>query len=393
MARWDSSQMFWLDDVRLLAALLPDGSRLDVFDYLSRDIMTASDGIRAAMRGATPTAIVASSPPVATNIDKSPQVELTVFDVNTGAERALGAVPGWQVMGDHYVVVSPNTESAAVVVRIPPGVLDPKSIFSPRQWERTLLAVVSLRDHEGVRWVDGLQPALVGDAGPAITWRNEESFAITGQSGFGKPLYLATVEEPSAKWHRLAELSGDRQGSDEGIEVFRDEQLGVSKIAWLRDGRTAIRVDHDNPTKEELRITWWAISAAGATRLTSDELTLVNDSDLPKGSKTVKLATSDTGRLYETDARGGETTVLPDLNPQLAEIAVPQSVNFEYKSANGETLHANLLLPHGYVKGKRYPTVVWVYAGNIYSADEKPPRRDVDNFLNLTLLTDMAMRC
>lgn len=385
--RWDTSQMLWLDNARLLALMLTDGSRLDVFDYLSRDITTQRDGIRTAMQGATPTAIVASSPPAAVNIDNFPHVELRTFDVNSGAERALGAVPGLQTMGNHYVIVSPRTRSAAVVIRIPPGALDPKSTFSPRQWERTLLAIVSLRDREDVRWVNGLEPALVDDGGPAMRWRSEESLAIVGQSGVGKPLYIATVAEPTAKWQRLAELNGDLQGSEDGVEIFHDEKLGISKLDWLKDGRIAMEVNHEDLTREDLRTTWWVLSGAGFTRLSSGDLDVLKDRDLQEASKAVHLETSDTGRLRESDVHGHETTLLPDLNPQLAEIAVPQLVNFEYKSASGDTLHANLLLPHGYIKGRRYPTVVWVYAGNTYSADEKPPRRDGDSFMELTLLT------
>jgi dipeptidyl aminopeptidase/acylaminoacyl peptidase len=164
--------------------------------------------------------------------------------------------------------------------------------------------------------------------------------------------------------------------------------MEILNIAWLSDGRVAVQVHHPRATDAGLRRSWWTVSGESAVRLTKGEEAPLQDSGLSESTEAVRLETSETGRLFERDAAGNkQTTIFQDLNRQLADIAAAQSMNFEYKSATGATLHANLLLPYGYVRGKHYPTVVWVYAGDIHTADEKPPGRDEDDFLNLALLT------
>jgi dipeptidyl aminopeptidase/acylaminoacyl peptidase len=383
-ARADEGQMVWLDDSHLIVALYPQGSRSPRFDVFSRSAMIASAGVSAAAGGTRATAVVASSPPDRVNIKNLPQAQLTVINTKGKAtSRVVGEVPVWQsIQGQRFIVISRNGDWAAVVTKIAPGAIDAREKMSPRQFGWAKLGIVSLRAYvRRVRWVEGLQPALVNGMSVTLSWQNgDTSFVIVGQQpGASKPLFVDAVDASSGTWHSIAALDENRLGSD--------EQMVVGNIAWLKDGRVAVRVVNPRETQDKARVTWWAVDGESATRLSAEEASSLDDSRQPGASDNLQLQTSEMGRLYETDSRGHETTIFPDLNPQLASIEAPKSTNFEYKGASGETLHATLLLPNGYVQGKRYPTVVWVYAGDIYSGNEKPPTRADNGFLNPMLLT------
>jgi dipeptidyl aminopeptidase/acylaminoacyl peptidase len=377
LSRENRNHMLWLDETHLLIVLLPAGSHSFLFDSGSGNELIASAGIRVAEEGAKATAIVASSPPHTSNTDDFPQAKLTIIDTKTGDSRALGDVPVW--ISSRRIIVSSNNEWAAVVATIPRGPINSESEISPRQFQWTKLGLASLAKHETrIRWVNGLQADQVD---PTIRWgMGDDSFAIVGrQPGNANSAYLAVVDVPSAEWRSIGVLDGHHLDADEGV--------GIQEIAWLRDGRTAVKADHKKTTPDGPDYAWWSVSGESATRLTKEEEASLQDDNSHSTIDLIKFETSKTGRLYEKDAAGRETTIFPDLNPQLREIEDPRSMNFEYKSAIGETLHANVLLPHSYVQGKRYPTVVWVYGGDVHSGDGKQPRiDDEDWFLDLLLL-------
>jgi dipeptidyl aminopeptidase/acylaminoacyl peptidase len=82
-----------------------------------------------------------------------------------------------------------------------------------------------------------------------------------------------------------------------------------------------------------------------------------------------KLAVfSDAGRtgsmLWSVSSEGAPTTLMT-LNTQLASIADPKRILFQYRGIDGDSLKGFVMLPSDYQEGKRYPTVVWVYAGSI----------------------------
>jgi acetyl esterase/lipase len=259
--------------------------------------------------------------------------------------------------------------------------MDPEPQMSIRQLESTKLGVVSLKDgNKGIHWVNGAERAVGYDV--VVSWQNgSSSFAILApQPGRGKSAYVAGVEASSAEWHSIAVLDEHRLSPD-GLPIE------VTNIGWLRDGTAAVRVVSPRARQNAPSDAWWAVSGESATPLTAEDEASLKEGTLPDPGATVKLRISDTDRLYETDVAGHDTTIFPNLNPQLAEIEAPRSTSFEYRSAGGETVHANVLLPHGYVEGKRYPIVVWLYGGDVHSGDEKPAQRDDGNFLNLMLLT------
>jgi len=57
-------------------------------------------------------------------------------------------------------------------------------------------------------------------------------------------------------------------------------------------------------------------------------------------------------------------------NVDIREITVSPTRRFKYTDASGRSLGADLVLPYGYTKGKRYPLVVWVYSGQMIPMPE-----------------------
>lgn len=65
---------------------------------------------------------------------------------------------------------------------------------------------------------------------------------------------------------------------------------------------------------------------------------------------------------YVTDHTFANPRRATDANPQQRSIAwTPGRRVLEYRGPDGDTLHASLFLPAGYVPGRRYPTIVHIY--------------------------------
>lgn len=92
-------------------------------------------------------------------------------------------------------------------------------------------------------------------------------------------------------------------------------------------------------------------------------------------SGVVAYVTPETGLSVLRGGREAPITLI-SLNRGMDSIAKPQYRPFEYQSMDGKMLRGALLLPHGYVSGKRYPLVVIVYGGsNAPSGDWANPYR------------------
>jgi dienelactone hydrolase len=366
--------VLWLDNTHLIAAILPEGAHPLAFD--DRNAHIPVDGMSSEARGLNSTAITASSPPRPRSM---PEAQLGVFDTRTGSFRTIAYVPVWLTQGKLYVVLSADKSWAAVVTEMPPDTVNPESPFAIDNLSWGRLGIASLtEDNREVRWIDSVRLAAYY---PAIRWeKNGSSFAIIArQRVIHGPTNLAVVDAPSAVLRTRAVLDSHRLEVDERL-ASKDPGWGIQDLAWLPNGKMAVKTDHQRITPEGPDYLWWTVSDQNATRLTTEEEALVKDEG-PSKRDAVKLETSETGRLYEKDAAGHETTIFPDLNPQLTKIAPAQSMNFEYKSATGETLHAHLVLPYGYVKGRHYPTVVSVYAGDVLSGNERAPGRGDESSL------------
>ncbi|HEX4439684.1 MAG TPA: prolyl oligopeptidase family serine peptidase [Thermoanaerobaculia bacterium] len=67
--------------------------------------------------------------------------------------------------------------------------------------------------------------------------------------------------------------------------------------------------------------------------------------------------------LWFLGVQGGEARRITRLNPAFEDYVLGESRLIEWRSTDGKPLRGALLLPAGYVEGRRYPLVVFVYGG------------------------------
>jgi len=107
----------------------------------------------------------------------------------------------------------------------------------------------------------------------------------------------------------------------------------------------------------------------------------------PTSAVAIFYATDRNGlHIWRTDVRTQKTVVLVTANDFLQNVAEGEYKPVEYTSLNGEKLKGWVLLPHGFVAGKRYPVIAWVYPGIIYG--DRSPNETIDDSgsLNLQIL-------
>lgn len=375
-----ANPVIWLNKRLIVTVSLAKGFHSHSFDAYSRAARTASSGITIAAQGLNSTAIVASDLPDFKNTREILHSYLAIIDTNTGVTTIAGEIPAWETAEARHVVLSPNDQQAAIVAALPPSHRD-QALPIDTQLRSTKLGVVSLRAKAGgVHWDREIEPSLGAGYTPVVSWKKDSTrFGVLGeQTGTEKPLYLAAVDAGSAMWLRVGAVN------DRHVNLYR-QSIQPIEVAWLPEGRLAVRVHNPTPERGAPPDSWWLVSDKGPIPLTPVEEALLKRKPGVDESDVVKLQTSETGGIYETDPSGRETILL-DLNPQLAEIDPPRFTSFEYQSRDNKTLDANIILPFGYRPSKRYPMVVWVYGGETHRENEKPAQRGDPNFLNLMLL-------
>jgi len=67
--------------------------------------------------------------------------------------------------------------------------------------------------------------------------------------------------------------------------------------------------------------------------------------------------------LWTTEAASGASERVLELNQHLADVAQSERRLIDYRGSEGDELKAGVILPPDYEPGRRYPVVVWVYAG------------------------------
>jgi dipeptidyl aminopeptidase/acylaminoacyl peptidase len=77
------------------------------------------------------------------------------------------------------------------------------------------------------------------------------------------------------------------------------------------------------------------------------------------------------GRAGSTSADSAFTTLVA-LNGHLAGIRLGRDTVITYRSLDGETLRADVLLPVDYQRGRRYPVLTWVYPGTMIDSIVHP---------------------
>lgn len=155
---------------------------------------------------------------------------------------------------------------------------------------------------------------------------------------------LTSVKAPptatgnSLVWPRTASLSTDTivlQSSTPGGDAL------LTKISLVRSARTSS-----------------TFRLEGGSELSS----------VDNGGALVQLATRTGLRLRQLPRAAGRPLNLLSLDEHLADVNWGTSRTISYRGEDGQDLQAAVILPPGYVTGRRYPVVTWVYPGTTRAA-------------------------
>ena len=206
---------------------------------------------------------------------------------------------------------------------------------------------------------------------------------LTSVVGGGVPLLIASPTRVVAI-ARDRSWSIDSRGAQEETLANGAHQRPVLWTASSTDGPSrAVIVGQPTDAGDSLR----AVSLAG------DHLRLVPLAVLRPGWRVVAylpdtrtVIAQDGNRAVAALSSAGEHTLL-GINAWAARLASPVKRALRYRSDDGDSLTALVVLPPSYVPGHRYPVVTWVYVGMVYADTALV---DVDPFnasqLNLGLL-------
>jgi len=130
-----------------------------------------------------------------------------------------------------------------------------------------------------------------------------------------------------------------------------------------------------------------------AARLTGDSLQLARIGALRAGWSVKGYLPGPRAAIVEQRNRAialvsqsGEHELL-SVNAWVPQLAQPRKMLIRYRSENGDSLDAVVVLPTPYSSGRRYPVVTWVYAGDVYSDTVGAPANPLSaSSLNLALL-------
>lgn len=91
--------------------------------------------------------------------------------------------------------------------------------------------------------------------------------------------------------------------------------------------------------------------------------------------------------VWMTDLKSNQQRRVTTLNPQFEGYQFPSTRVVEYRSIDGRPLRAALLLPAQYEPGKRYPMLVWMYAGGAGSRRTNTFGLDTGSMANMHMLS------
>lgn len=95
------------------------------------------------------------------------------------------------------------------------------------------------------------------------------------------------------------------------------------------------------------------------------------ESYVPERSTALFLDSAPAGTwLWATDSAGGGARKLLSLNSHFADIAWGETRLIDYRTNEGASVKGGVILPPGYQPGRRYPTLLWVYAGATVRSEE-----------------------
>ncbi len=196
------------------------------------------------------------------------------------------------------------------------------------------------------------------DPPPAAGDDDAESFSVVSFSRDGAKLLLTSKKV----WYVASVADGARERVLTLDDKNEEKNPKLTAVGWTPAG-DAILVQYGEPDR-------WDRGLSRLDLKTKTMTTLARDNGVYQGFRvsydgsTVLFQKSDGTRpaeLYAADAGFTSVRKLTDLNPWIANKALPASELVSYRDADGKLLYGVLRYPIGYEKGRTYPTVFEIY--------------------------------
>ena len=260
-----------------------------------------------------------------------------------------------------------NAVKAMVRGQAPKTVLDAKTLKTTQpRWsdDRRTLAYAD----KGEVFVQGIadekprsitpKRATAAAAAAAATDDEAESFSLVSFSRDGSKLLITSKKG----WYVASVADGARELVLPLDEKDEDKNPRLTAVDWAPEG-DAILVQYGERDRWERGLSRLDLKTRALTPLIRDS-GVYQGFRMARDGRTVIFQKSDGTRpaeLYAADRGFTHVRKLTDLNPWLAQKALPASELVSYRDADGKLLHGVLRYPIGYQKGRTYPTVFEIY--------------------------------
>jgi len=447
----ENAPFLWLDNRRLLAAMLPHGGISSVIDQSDRPYRsTAHDAARLRDGVAATASVVESGGAAPTRDENSSRAILRTIDVGARLAKTVATVPIYPFRSSLSVSVSPDGKRLALLATL--GALPPQADRRfPNPWDdnwsvERRFGFADLVANSGIRWVAmpvagryplqlyGWSPnsrsvALRARADPFAT--ATPLFVADASLGIARQIGPASIDEsavgsgrafpPAALWANdgqliahsqadqktpatwwLLDVGGGVGGGGGGVDLGRTTTVMPESFARAGDGslfalvgKSMLRLD---PAKARLvpvmQLTGEAsIVLPDDAGKPTDRFLIVNrgeksatfevldastgrtgpsipafaadliDMNLDKGILLYKQADRSGLFLRQVNLANGQIRDVLALDTFMARVDWGQTRLIDYRSADGQALKGAVILPPDYRPDRRYPTLVWVYAG------------------------------
>jgi dipeptidyl aminopeptidase/acylaminoacyl peptidase len=261
----EKAPFLWLDEHRLLVAMLAPGQVSGLIDQYSRPFRVAADDAQRLRTGSAPTGRAVGSGTAREPRDEANSAILRIVDADKRSAMTVATVPTYPFRGGLSLSVSPDGRRAAVMATL--GALQPQSgkTFA-NSWDdywtvERRLGFVDLAPNAAIRWTpppsEGAYPLELYSWSPDskyVAWRGRADPFATSAS-----LFVAPATGGPAR--RLGATSVGEATADPNYQHD-------IRVLWRDAGHLVARLN--GATKAELS-DWWLLGVTGsATNLTRD---------------------------------------------------------------------------------------------------------------------------
>ena len=193
---------------------------------------------------------------------------------------------------------------------------------------------------------------------PAPGAEEPESFAVVSFSRDGSKLLITSKKG----WYVASVADGTRERVLTLDDKNEEKNPKLTAVDWTPAG-DAIFVQYGEPDRWDRGLSRLDLKTKTLTSLARDN-GVYQGFRMARDGRTIIFQKSDGTRpaeLYAADAGFSNVRKLTDLNPWMAQKALPASELVSYRDADGKVLYGVLRYPIGYEKGRKYPTVFEIY--------------------------------